>query len=190
MNDPALSTMSFADAQADMRTSYYSGATGALTSATAWLVAAVVVTTVSPKTGMITLLLGGIFIFPVSLVFCKILGRSGKHNPINPLGPLALEGTVWMIASMVIAVGASFYRLDWFFPAMLLIIGGRYLTFSTLYGLKTYWAFGVALIGTASALVPLEAPAWVGAYAGAAIEYVFGGILLIRDKSTHRALEN
>ena len=66
---------------------------------------------------------------------------------------------------------------DLFFPAMLLIISGRYFTFATLYGMRLYWAFGVAL-GTAAFVVAAH-PAHMatGAFAGGLIELVFAALI-------------
>jgi hypothetical protein len=166
--------MSIADAQQDMRGAYYSGATGGVTSATAWLIAALVATFASPKAGILTLIFGGMLIFPASVLLCKVMGRSGKHSKNNPLAPLALEGTFWMTLSIPVAIGAALYRVEWFFPAMLLVIGGRYLTFATLYGMRIYWAFGATLAIAALPLVVFEAPVFIGAYTGALIEYAYG----------------
>ncbi len=166
--------LSIADAQRDMREGYYGGATGAVTSATAWLIAAIVATRVDATTAMWTLIFAGMLIFPVSVVLDRLLGRSGNHSKDNPLAPLAWEGTIWMILTIPVAIGASYHKAEWFFPAMLLIIAGRYLTFTTLFGMKIYWAFGVTLAVAAFALVKYEASAAAGAFAGAGIEYVYG----------------
>jgi hypothetical protein len=165
--------MSIADAQQDMRDAYYGGATGAVTSATAWLAAALVATFVSPVAGILTLIVAGMFIFPASVVLCKVIGRPGKHRKDNPLAPLAIESTIWMLLSIFVAIGVALYRVEWFFPAMLLIIAGRYLTFSTLYGLRLYWAFAATLAVSALPLVILEAPAVSGAFAGALVEFAY-----------------
>ncbi len=166
--------MSFAEAQRDMRFAYYSGATGAVSSATAWLIAAFVATFVSPAAGIVALLLGGMLIFPASVLLSKIIGRPGKHSKGNPLAPLAIEGTIWMMLSILVAIGAAFYKVEWFFPAMLLVIAGRYLTFATLYGRRIYWAFGATLAASAAPLIILDAPVVFGAYIGALIEYAYG----------------
>jgi len=183
-------TMSISDAQQDMREAYFSGAAGAVTSATAWLIAALVTTFANQTAGMWTLILGGMFIFPVSVLLCKLIGRSGKHSNDNPLGPLALEGTIWMLLSIPLAIVCAFYRAEWFFPAMLLVIAGRYLTFSTLYGLRVYWVFGATLAASAIALVTIEAPAFAGAYTGALIEYAYGIIIFVvfQPKSDNKGL--
>ncbi len=179
---------SIIDAQQDMREAYADGATGALASATAWLVAAVVTAFSGPEAGVVTLFFGGMLIFPASVLSSKAMGRSGQHSKDNPLGPLAIQGTIWMVLSIFIAVGISITRVEWFFPAMLLIIGGRYLTFVTLYGLRVYWVFGAALVAAGALLVILEAPAIAGAYAGALTEYAFGiAILVAAGKSRPRS---
>ena len=166
--------LSIADAQRDMREAYYGGATGAVSSATAWLIAAIVATRVDATAGMWTLIFGGMLIFPVSVLLDRLLGRSGDHSKDNPLAPLAWEGTIWMLLTIPLAIGASYYKEEWFFPAMLLIIAGRYLTFATLFGMKIYWAFGATLAVAAIPLVVFEAPAAAGALAGASIEYIYG----------------
>lgn len=99
-----------------------------------------------------------------------MLGRSGSHDRENPLGHLALEGTVWLLLALALAYGLSVYRVEWFFPALLLLIGGRYLTFQTLYGMRAYWAGGTALAATGAALAIVGAPVYVGAFSGAVVE--------------------
>lgn len=165
--------MSYADAQRDMRFAYFNGATGAVTSATAWLAAAFVATFVSATAGIVALVLGGMLIFPASVLLCKALGRPGKFSEGNPLARLAIEGTIWMMLAIPLAIGAALYRAEWFFPAMLLVIAGRYFTFQTLYGLKIYWAFGATLALSAALLLMFEAPVVAGAYTGAIIEYAY-----------------
>ncbi len=166
------------DAQRDMAAAYVGGAGGAFASAAAWLSAALVSTLIGATAGIVTLVVAGMMIFPVSILISKALGATGKHSKGNPLAPLAIYGTLWMVMSILIALAAAQYRTDWFFPAMLLVIGGRYLTFETLYGMRIYLAFGASLAFTAIVLVALQAPAAVGAYAGALIEFTFASLIL------------
>ena len=170
---------SITDAQRDMRTAYYNGATGAVASATAWLAAALVATFVDAKSGILTLIFSGMVIFPFSILLSKMIGRSGKHAKDNPLAPLAISGTIWMLLSIPIAIAVSLHRIEWFFPAMLLVIGGRYLTFSTLYGLKLYWILGAALALSVAPLIALNASVATAAFTGAIIEYIFGLALFV-----------
>jgi len=80
-----------------------------------------------------------------------------------------------MLLSIPIAVGCAFYRIEWFFPAMLFVIGGRYLIFSTLYGRRLYWVLAVMLVMlvmVAWVLLGVNAPAYLGAISGGIIYYI------------------
>lgn len=127
--------------------------------------------------GIAALVIGGTLIFPLSVLLCKLLGRSGKHQKNNPLAPLAIEGTFWMLLCIPVALGAAFHRLEWFFPAMILVIGGRYLTFKTLYGLKIFWVFAGALVAAGAGLIVINAPAHLSALAGGFIELLFAALI-------------
>jgi hypothetical protein len=170
-------------AQSNMREAYFGGAPGIVTSGSAWLLAALVAAFVSDRAGIVTLVLGGMFIFPVSVVLCKLIGCTGKHSKDNPLAPLAMEGTIWMLLSIPIAIAAALYKVEWLFPAMLLVIAGRYLTFSTIYGMRIFWVFGATLVASGLVLIYLQAPAFVGALSGAIIEYVFGATIFATYKA-------
>ena len=161
-------------AQADMRRGYYSGAAGILASALAWTAAAATAALVSPQKAIWVLLVGGALIHPVGLLICRLLGAAGSHAKGNPLGLLAGASTFWLIFCLPLAYGLGLQQPAWFFAAMLLVIGGRYLVFGTIYGLRLYWALGLALAGTGFALVWLGVAAVVIVSAGAAIEWVFG----------------
>lgn len=174
---------SIAAAQSDMRNAYYGGAPGIVTSGTAWLLAGLVALTATPWTGILTLVFGGMFILPVSVVLCRLIGCSGKHSKGNPLAPLAMEGTIWMVLCIPIALAAALYRVEWFFPAMLFVIAGRYLTFSTVYGMRVYWLFGAALIAAAMVVLFFRPPVFIGALAGSVVEYVFGISVFITHKA-------
>jgi hypothetical protein len=167
-----------ADAQREMRHAYLGGAGGMLVSATAWAVAGVVAWRVSPTTAVWALFLGGMLIHPVSVLAYKALGRPGRHAPDNPLGALALAGTFWMLLMLPLAYAVSLVRIEWFFPAMLFVIGGRYLTFSTIFGTRLYWACGAALALAGYLLGRAGAPPATGAFAGAAIEAVFAMVIV------------
>ena len=165
-----------------MRAAYVGGSSGACASAVAWLVAGIVALQVSPGSAVVALFAGGALIFPVSVVLSKVLGGSGRHSRANPLGALALEGTAFMLLCFPLAYAVSMYRMEWFFPAMLLVIGGRYLTFSTLYGMRVYWAFGAVLTAAAYVLFAMSAAAALSAFTGAAIESMFAALLFAANR--------
>jgi len=169
--------------QKDMNDAYYFGVPGIIASGSIWLLAGLVSLLQGPFVGIAALVFGGTLIFPVSVLLCKLLGRSGKHQKDNPLASLAIEGTVWMLLSIPIAVVAGLYKPEWFFPAMLLVIGGRYLTFNTLYGNRVFWLFGASLVVSSSVLVMVDAPVYVGGITGGAIELIFALVVLVQAKS-------
>lgn len=174
--------MTTADAQHDLRHAYLHGAPGIFASALAWLVAGIVALQATANAAVIALFIGGMLIHPVGVVLCKLAGRPGQHSRGNPLGALALENTGWLLLSLPLAYAVSRLNPLWFFPAMMLIIGGRYLTFQTLYGLRTYWVLGGVLAIAAWLLIRLQAPVHVGAFTGAAIELGFAGVLWGRSR--------
>ena len=177
---------SVAEAQRDMRAGYYGGAPGMLASALVWLVAGGIAVTGTPAQAILALFVGGMGIHPVGVVLARALGRPGAHTRGNPLGALALESTGVLLLGFPLAYVVAQAHQTWFFPAMLLVIGGRYLTFATLYGMRVYWACGARLAVTGFLLVAMQAPFHWGAFAGAAIEgaYALRIFRLIRGASS------
>ncbi len=178
------------DAQADMRSAYFGGAAGVLASSIAWLCAAIATTQTSAQRAVWVLFIGGMLIHPVGVLIAKLLGRSGNHSKGNPLGPLAWASTFWLIFSLPLAYAVSLLRVDLFFPAMLLIIGGRYLVFSSLFGMRTYWACGLALAGAAYLLALTRATPTMGAFTGSAIEAIFAAFIFTQNQREMRLLAN
>ncbi|GGD53551.1 hypothetical protein GCM10011361_20320 [Muriicola marianensis] len=164
-------------AQEDMRNSYGYGSIGALVSGTVWITAGLVVDFYSPQKGIWALLIGGVLIFPVSSLIERLIGLKGAHDKNNPLGKLGMEGTIWMIMCIPLAYGLSLIKSEWFFQGMLMIIGGRYLTFASIFGMRFYWVFGAALGLSAYVLFKLQARDFTSALTGGLIEIVFGIVL-------------
>jgi len=174
--------LSVIGAQGDMRRGYCSGAPGILASALAWSVAAGVAALMSTQGAIWTLLVGGALIHPVGLVLCRVFGAPGAHSRGNPLGQLAGASTFWLIFSLPLAYGLGLQDPAWFFAAMLLVIGGRYLVFATLYGMRFYWVLGLALAAAGVVLGMFRAPVLAVVAVGAAIEWVFGVAGIVRHR--------
>jgi hypothetical protein len=164
--------------QQEMRYAYLGGGLGMLVSGSVWLVAALVALWDSPQRAIWTLFAGGVLIHPVSVLLTRALGRPARHGAANPFGALALASTVWMILMLALAYGVALLRMDLFFPAMLFVIGGRYLTFATIYGARIYYACGAALALAGYVLASMGAAPALGAFLGAAIEAVFAAVIL------------
>lgn len=166
-------------AQSDMCKSYGNGSIGILSSGLVWLISSIVAFKISDKQSVWTLLIGGVFIHPLSILLSKVVGLSGTHSKENPLGKLAMEGTIFMLMCLPLAFGLSLQKSEWFFQGMLLIIGGRYLTFSSIYGKKIYWILG-SIIGIAAYfLFSFKIRSSFSALTGSVIEISFGLIMFI-----------
>lgn len=176
--------MTMTEAQADMRRGYASGSTGILASAIAWCCATGTALFSSPQNAMWVLLIGGVLIYPASVLFCRLLGMRGSHSKGNLLGSLAGASTFWLVFCILVALVLGLLQIQWFFPAMLLIIGGRYLIFATVYGMRLYWGLGLILaaagLGYGGILAsPLSLPFAMSALTGAAIEILFAIACLV-----------
>lgn len=174
--------VTLAEFQQDMRRGYLWGATGVMTSGLVWLAAGLVAWLQDPRLAIWVLFIGAGFIVPVSNFIDRLLGAPGRHAPGNGLAALALETTVFMLMCLPLAYGLSLYRMEWFFPAVLMVIGGRYITFGTLYGTALYWLLGAALGLAAVSMYLLAAPPHVAALVGAAVELLFGLALLVAKR--------
>ncbi len=171
-------------AQTDMSKSYANGSIGILVSGTIWLISAIVASQLSPKHAIWTLLIGGMLISPLSIVVGKLFGMSGKHQKGNPLGTLAMESTIFMLMCLPLAYKLSFEHSEWFFQGMLMIIGGRYLTFASIYGTKLYWILGAILGLAAYTLFSFKAQTFISALTGSLIEIFFGVFMIIIFRKT------
>ena len=132
--------------------------------------------------GVLALIIGGMLIFPISALMGKLIGIKGVHDKNNPLGKLAMEGTIWMIMCIPLAYGLSLVKLEWFFQGMLMIIAGRYLTFASIYGRRIYWILATSLGFAAFVLFKIEVDAYISAFTGGLIEIIFGVIIYIQYK--------
>jgi len=175
---------SISSAQADLREGYADGALGVLASGTVWMVAALAAFLVSSQTAILTLFFGGMLIHPLGLLLAKLVGVSGSHHKKNPLGKLIMEGTFFMLMCIPLALLLSLQEHAWFFQGMLLIIGGRYLTFSSLYGIKTYWVLGGMLGAAAFALFFFKVNPAISALSGSLLELGFGIFMFLSYRKT------
>ncbi len=120
----------------------------------------------------------------------KLFGARGSHIPGNPLASLAAANTFLLIFCLPLASGVYLQRAQWFFPAMLLVIGGRYLTSAQLYGMRLYWALGLSLASGAYLVAASKVPPAYGARWGGTVEAVFAIIVLtlhVRWRREYRA---
>jgi hypothetical protein len=174
--------MTLLEAQKDMRTSYYGGAPGAFVSGIVWITAGITSIISTEKISVIIFFFGGMLIYPLGMLFSKVLKRSGKHKKENPLSNLALESTFLLFIGLFIAYSILQIHSNWFFSIMILIIGARYLIFSSVYGMKIYWFFGATLIFTGILGILFSKNFYLIGIVGGMIEVIFSFIIMHLDK--------
>ena len=174
--------MNIIDAQTDMKNAYYRGGPAVLVSGLVWITSGIIAASASSLAGMLTLFFGAGMIFPISMGLSKLLKRSGAHQKDNPLGKFSLETTVLLFSGMFIAFAVSTFKLQWFFPIMLLMIGSRYFMFSSIYNTRLYWSLGGVLILAGALFIIMSAPVLLSALTGGAVELIFSVILMLEEK--------
>jgi hypothetical protein len=132
--------MEIREAQRDMRNVFIGGFPGALVAGTLWLVSAALGTWHSERLGVLSLVFGGTMIFPAMLLVLRAMGRPTSLAPENPLGTLAMQVAFTVPLAIPVILAATAYRLGWFYPAFMIIVGAHYLPFIFFYGM---WQFGV-----------------------------------------------
>jgi hypothetical protein len=140
--------MDIQDAQRESRYVYIGGFWGQLVSSVIWLVSAALGTWVTPKASILTVVIGGIFIFPLTQMLLRLSGRRASVSRENPFNNLGMQVAFVLPFSMLLLVPVGLYRLNWFFPALMVLLGAHYLPFATLYGMRIFTVLAGILIAT------------------------------------------
>ena len=130
--------MLVADAQREIRQAYIGGFVGQLVSGVLWLTSAGLATWGSSGAAITLLVIGGMFIFPATLLGLRFVRRRGTVSPGNPLNALGMQVALVLPLSLPVVGAATLYRLDWFFPAFMVVVGAHYLPFVFLYGMRMF----------------------------------------------------
>lgn len=167
-------------AQRENRTYFVGGFYGQLVSGILWLVGAGLATWSTPRAAITTLLLGGFFIFPATVGLIRLFGgpRRTTRNPIYSLG---MQVALVLPLSMPVLLGVARYRLDWFLPALTILLGAHYVPFVFLYGMRMFAVLAALLVSGGMAIVMYGVP-------GFATAAWYSGCLLIIFAFTGRAI--
>lgn len=170
--------MNIREAQRDVRTTFLGGFAGQLVSGLIWLLSAALATWVSQTSGMIILLLGGIFIFPLTQLLLRLMRQAGSLPKDHPMNGLAMQVAFTLPLNLPLVGAATLYRLEWFYPAFMIALGTHYLPFIFLYGMWQFGALAAALVGGGILLALYGPPifalgGWLAA--GALLVFAFVG---------------
>jgi hypothetical protein len=165
--------MEIAEAQREVRAAYSGGLFGQLISAVLWIGSAALGTWRSPRAAIWVLVAGGFLIFPAVTVLLRLLGRSASLPRGNPLHYLGMQLAFVLPLSMPLVAPVTAFRVHWFFPAMMILLGAHYLPFTFLYGMRSFIALSALLVG-AGVVIALWFP---GSFAFGG--WVAGALLLV-----------
>jgi len=132
--------MDIKSAQHDVQNTFLRGSVGQAVSGIIWLASAALGTWLSERYAILTLVLAGMFIFPLTQLTLRLFGHSGGLPKGHPMNALAMQVAFIVPLGLPIIGAASLYNVNWFYPAFMLIVGLHYMPFIFLHGM---WEFGV-----------------------------------------------
>jgi hypothetical protein len=169
--------MDIADAQREMRTRFVGGFYAQLVSGVLWLMSASLATWSTPRAAITTLVVGGFFIFPLTELLIRVAGRKGPLSAANALRHLGMQVAFVLPFSMPLLLPVGLYRLNWFYPAMMVLLGAHYLPFVFLYGMRMFAALAALVVGVGLVIAMYFSSSFsIGAWYTGATLLVFAGI--------------
>ena len=138
--------MLITEAQREVRTVFLGGFAGQAVSSALWLLSAAAATWGSPRRGIVVLAFGGALIFPITQAVLRSMGRRASLSTGNPMGQLAMQVAFAVPLNLLVVAGATLYRLNWFYPACMIVVGTHYMPFVFLYGMWQFWILSGLLV--------------------------------------------
>lgn len=180
--------MNINDAQKEVRTVYLGAFSGLIVTGLIWLLSAGIGAWMSTGLAIWALVLGGTFIFPLSQLLLKAMGKPASLSKENPFGKLAMQVAFMIPLCYPVIAAATIHNTNWFFPAFLVVVGAHYLPFIFLYGM---WQFGILaalLVGLGTAIgmyFPdiFSLGGWIGAAIYLLVAFPFRAIALRRGEN-------
>ncbi len=133
-------------AQKTMRANFINGGPGVIISGLVWVMAAIVTHLFGFQTGMISFFVGGMLIYPLSVVVSNFIKPKDTPKPDPKLMRLAMMTLPILFGGLLLAFIMSKSDPFLFYPIMAVAIGIRYVFFEKLYGLPGYIMMGASLV--------------------------------------------
>jgi hypothetical protein len=169
--------MDISEAQLEIRTRFVGGFYGQLVSGVLWIASAGLATWSSPRAAITTLVVGGFFIFPITELLIRFVGGKGPLSAANSLRYLGMQVAFVLPLSMPLLLPVGLYRLNWFYPAMMVLLGAHYLPFVFLYGMRMFAALAALVAGGGWFVAMYWSSSFsVGAWYTGATLLVFAGV--------------
>ena len=179
--------MKISEAQQEVRTVYLGAFSGMIVTSAIWLISSAAGKWISTGYAIMALILGGTFIFPLSQLLLKAMGRPATLSKENPFGMLAMQIAFTIPASYPLIAAATIHNTNWFYPAFLVVVGAHYLPFIFLYGMWQFAILTVLLVGLGTAIGiyfpdSFTLGGWVGATIYLLSAFPFRAIALSRKE--------
>lgn len=160
--------MEITQAQRDVRQTFIGGFAGQLVSAFLWLISAAACTWKSFHLAEIILVLGGVFIFPLTQLLLRAMGHAYALPKGHPMNALGIQVAFTLPLTLPIVFALASLRPALFYPAIMITLGAHYLPFIFMYGMWQYGALSALLITAGIAIAryvphPISAGAWLTA---------------------------
>jgi hypothetical protein len=139
--------MTISDAQREIRTRFVGGFYGQLVSGCLWLASAALAVWRGPRAAILVLVVGGVFIFPATELLIRMTGERARVSAANTLQSLGMQIAFVLPLSMPLLLPVGLYRLNWFYPALMILVGAHYLPFVFLYGMRMFAVLAALLVG-------------------------------------------
>jgi hypothetical protein len=169
--------MTIGEAQLEIRTRFVGGFYGQFVSGILWLTSAGLAVWHGPRASIIMLVVGGVFIFPATELLIRATGERAPVSSANALRSLGMQIAFVLPFSMPLLLPVGMYRLNWFYPAMMILLGAHYLPFVFLYGMRMFAALAAFLLGGAILIAMYFSASFsIGAWYTGAILLVFAAL--------------
>lgn len=74
------------------------------------------------------------------------MGRGASLSAGNPMRGLAMQVAFTVPLNLLVVAGATLHRLNWFYPACMIVVGAHYMPFVFLYGMWQFWILSALLV--------------------------------------------
>src|ERR1700690_588290 len=139
--------MEISDAQRDVRGVFMGGLAGQLLASLSLFLSAPLAPWHTTKSAILALVVGGVFIFPLTQLLLRLMGRPASLPKGHPMNALGMQIAFMLPLNLPVVAAATLYRLDWFYPALMIVLGTHYLPFIFMYGMPQFGVLAALLIG-------------------------------------------
>jgi hypothetical protein len=103
-------------------------------------------TWVTPKASILTVVISGFFILPLTQMLLRLSGHRASVSRDNSFNSPGMQVAFALPFSMLLLVPLGHYDLNLFFPALMVLLGAHYFPFATLHGMRMFLFLGGILI--------------------------------------------